>query len=144
MTIQSVRYTVELPNNGHTGSRDLVLYREVVPTRRLTSKPHPSIPRLNLLRGVACGRSNQWFYPDTFRIDPRWSKSTKRKINRLSRCSWVTILLVNCIACSFDLCLLSKLFCTVYSHLGTHIYLSIIRSLEVVRISEVEKVLVLW
>ena len=30
-------------------------YREVVPTWRLTSKPHPSIPRINLLRGAACG-----------------------------------------------------------------------------------------
>ena len=72
--------TVELPNNRHTESRDLVLYREVVPTQRVTTKPHPSIPRLNLLRGVAYGRLNQWFYPDVFRIDPRWSKSTKRKI----------------------------------------------------------------
>ena len=36
---------------------DLVLYREVVPTQRLTNKPHPSIPRLNLLRGAASGRS---------------------------------------------------------------------------------------
>ena len=35
--------TVEHPNNGHVGSRDLVLYREVVPTRRLATKPHPKV-----------------------------------------------------------------------------------------------------
>ena len=45
-------YTMEPLNNGHIGGRDLVLCREVVPTRRSTSKPHPSIPNLNLLRGV--------------------------------------------------------------------------------------------
>ena len=34
---------MEHPNNGHVGSRDLVLYREVVPTQRLATKPHPKV-----------------------------------------------------------------------------------------------------
>ena len=33
--------TVEPPNKRHIGGRDLVLIREAVPTRWLTSKPHP-------------------------------------------------------------------------------------------------------
>ena len=45
-------YTVELPNNGHIGSRDLVLCREVVLTWRLTSKPHLN-PKVESIEG--CG-----------------------------------------------------------------------------------------
>ena len=38
---------------------NLFVGRLYVPTRRLASKPHPSIPRLNILKGVACRRFNQ-------------------------------------------------------------------------------------
>ena len=59
--------TVELPNNRHIGGRDLVLYREVARTRRLTSKPHP---RLNLLslRSAALREVKSVNYADTFRV----------------------------------------------------------------------------
>ena len=44
-------FTVEPPN---IGGRDLVLCGRLSRSWRLTSKTHPSILRLNLLRGVAC------------------------------------------------------------------------------------------
>ena len=63
--------TVEPLNNGHIGNRDLVLCWEIDPSRRLTRKPHPSILRLNLFKGVACGRLNQQFLCKHIQNQPR-------------------------------------------------------------------------
>ena len=82
---------MELSNNGHIGGRDLVLYREVVPTQKLTSKSHPSIPKFNLLWGVACGRSNQWFYVNMFKSTQDGANRLNKRLSQLSRCRWVTI-----------------------------------------------------
>ena len=85
--------------------------------QRLTRRPHSSIPRLNLLRGVVCGISNQRFYAEVSRTDPRW---TKQNTNGLSRYYCVT----NC----WNLTIISpvisisvhswRLFCTTYSRSG--------------------------
>ena len=48
---------VEPPNNRYVGGRDLVLYREVA---LLGGWLASHTLRLNLLKSVACGRSNQW------------------------------------------------------------------------------------
>ena len=63
----------------HIGGRDLVPYRKVVPTWRLTCKPHPSIPRLDVLKGVACGRRISDFYA-AHQNHPRWNKLEEQKI----------------------------------------------------------------
>ena len=60
--------TMEPLSNGHMGAGILFYVGRLSLSQRLTSKPHPSIPRLNLLRGVACGRSKARSVPN-----PRWS-----------------------------------------------------------------------
>ena len=135
-----IRYTVEHLNNGHIRAAILSFVGRLSLSPRLTSKPHASI----LICWGVClwGRSNQRFYADTFRTDPRWSKSTK--LNWLSRCCWVTHCWNLTMTSPVDsMSILGGYFVQLTVIWGAHI-LSIVRSLEVVCISEVENVLVLW
>lgn len=73
----------------------------------IVCKLHPSIPRFNVLRGVACGWLNLcFFYAGMFRTNQNGVRSAKRKTNWLRRCCLVTKLLKfdNSFACSFNFC----------------------------------------
>ena len=82
------------------------------------------------MRGVASRMLNQRFYVDTFKTDPRWSKIGPW-------CHWVTNSKNVILPVILNLCLLSDAILTL-------LIFSIVWGVEVVHISEVENILVLW
>ena len=49
IVVRTMHNTVELPNNGHDGSRTFVLYMEVVPSKKLRCHAHSSKATRNII-----------------------------------------------------------------------------------------------
>ena len=64
--------TVEPPNNGHIGGRNLVLYWEVVSISEVDYQATPLNPEVESIEG--CGFQEVNSMMNTFRANTSWSK----------------------------------------------------------------------